>query len=333
MARHPGRYLSACWYAIRLGGTDLKLACYGVFYFVEAVLVASWMRQHGLRHLHVHFATPAATVALILRRVTPATVSITVHGPDEFYDVSAYRLREKIEASDFLCAIGSFARSQLMKLSDPEHWDKLEVTPLGVDPDHFRPRPFRSSPAPFEILCVGRLTPAKGQHILLRAMRRLRNEGRRVRLRLVGDGPDRASLESSARQLGITDCVRFEGAVNQDAIRSFYENADVFALPSFAEGIPVVLMEAMAMTVPSISTRITGIPELIRDGVDGLLVAPSDEGELASAVARLMDDPELRQRLGCAGRERVLEKYHLTRNIERLAEVFDRRLGGAACAS
>ncbi len=324
LLRNPARYCSAAWYATRLAGA------YGLFYFMEAVLLAEWMEQDGTRHLHVHFATPAATVALVLTRVSPVTFSITVHGPDEFYDVSAYRLVEKIEGARFLCAIGWFARSQLMKLSAPTHWQKMDITPLGVDPEQFRPRPFRESPKVFEVLCVGRLVPAKGQHVLLRAVERIRATGRPIFLRLVGDGPDRASLEATVRELGLSEDVRFEGPVSQDRIRSLYESADAFALASFAEGIPVVLMEAMAMEVPCVSTRITGIPELIRDGIDGLLVAPANHEELAAAILRLMDDAELRRSIGEAGRRRVMDAYNLTPNIRKLAEVFDRRLGSAA---
>ena len=213
-----------------------------------------------------------------------------------------------------------------MKLSSPAEWRKLEVSPLGVDPGAFAPRPFRAHPDPFVILCVGRLTPAKGQHILLQAVERLARDGRHVELRLVGDGPDRLSLEQEVRERGLSERVLFTGAVDQDRIRELYADADVFALASFAEGIPVVLMEAMAMTIPCVTTFITGIPELIRDGVDGLLVAPSDDEGLAQAIARLMDDAELRRRLGEAGRQRVLEKYDLDRNTERLAAVFQRRL-------
>jgi glycosyltransferase involved in cell wall biosynthesis len=330
LLRHPLRYLATLFFALRMAGVDPGKMAFGLFYFVEAVVVGEWMRAAGLRHLHVHFATPASTVGLIASRLGGCGLSITVHGPDEFYDVSRYQLAAKIQGAAFLCAIGNFARSQLMKLSPVEQWDKFEVTPLGVDPAAFT-RQHRDHDAPFEILCVGRLVPAKGQHVLLAAVRELADRGREVALRFVGDGPDRRSLEDNARALGLQSLVHFEGSVNQDRIRDFYNRADAFVLPSFAEGIPVVLMEAMAMQVPCITTRITGIPELIRDGVDGLLVVPSDEQELADAIERLIVDPKLRCTLGCAGRKRVMERYDLDTNTRRLAEVFRRRLGVAPC--
>jgi glycosyltransferase involved in cell wall biosynthesis len=217
-----------------------------------------------------------------------------------------------------------------MKLSPPDQWHKFEVTPLGVDPEVFAARPTPAARPEFEVLCVGRLTPAKGQHVLVAAIGRLRDEGRRVRLRLVGDGPDRQSLEHAVRRAKLEGRVVFEGAVNQDRIRDLYRNADAFVLASFAEGIPVVLMEAMAMEIPCVTTWITGIPELIRDSVDGLLTPPSDERALAAAIRRLMDDAGLRERLGRSGRQRVIEKYNLRPNVDRLAAVFDARLGGAA---
>ena len=324
----PGRFFRGLYFAVRLGGTDLKKQVYGLFYFIEALMIGCWMAREKCTHLHVHFATPAATVALIASRVFPISFSMTVHGPDEFYDAPGYSLAAKIAGASFICCIGQYARSQLMKLSPPDQWGKFEISPLGVDPTLFAPRPFRSNPDPFEIICVGRLTPAKGQFILLEAIARLRAEGRAIRLRVVGDGPDRAILERMSTEHGLQDAVVFEGAVNQDRIRTLYAAADVFALASFAEGIPVVLMEAMAMTIPCVSTQITGIPELIRDGQDGLLVAPSDAEALAAALTRLMDDAALRRRLGEAGRARVEDKYNLHRNIERLATIFRRRLCG-----
>jgi len=178
----------------------------------------------------------------------------------------------------------------------------------------------------FEILCVGRLTPAKGQHLLVQALTALLATGRRARLRIVGDGVDRPSLESLVACSALGDSVVFEGAVNQDRIRSLYARADCFCIPSFAEGIPVVLMEAMAMEIACVTTHITGIPELIRHGIEGLLVAPSDVDGLVGALASLIDDPALRSRLGQAGRRRVLAEYDLGANVEALAAVFRRRI-------
>jgi glycosyltransferase involved in cell wall biosynthesis len=327
--------------AFRLAGLDLRRLYLNLMYFIEALMVGQWMKRKGLRHLHVHLASQAASVGLFVRTVFGFGYSLTVHGPDEFYDAERQMLAEKIRAADFLCCISSFTRSQLMMQSPYEHWSKFVVLPLGVDPEIFAPRPeraaqefFENRPAPetFEILCVGRLIPAKGQHILIDAVERLTQvdrltrEGRRVRLRLVGSGPDEISLREHVARSTAGGCVVFEGAINQDHIRGFYAAADAFCLPSFAEGLPVVLMEAMAMEVPCVTTHIAGIPELIRNGVDGILVPPSDLDALVKALARVMDDAELRQRMGRSGRARVVEHYDLRRNVERLAAIFVERV-------
>ena len=326
----PQRFCRATLFAARLAGPDLRQLLYCGFYLVEAALLADWMRARGLTHLHVHFATPAATVALLLHRLAPVTFSLTVHGPDEFYDVPGYYLPQKIADAAFVCAIGLYARSQLLKLVPPAIWHKVELTPLGIDETLFLPRSLRSNDRPFEILCVGRLVPAKGQHVLIEAASRLRDAHRPFLLRLVGEGPDRASLQQRVQKLGLAQHVRFEGAVNQDEIHAFYDSADAFALASFAEGIPVVLMEAMSMEIPCVATWITGIPELIRHQIDGLLVGPSDAEGLAQALTQLMEDEGLRANLGRAGRLRVLDRYHLGKNIRSLADVFERRLGAYA---
>jgi glycosyltransferase involved in cell wall biosynthesis len=323
-----GGYWRGLWLAFRLAGPDLRRLYLNLMYFIEALMVGQWMKRNGLRHLHVHLASQAASVGLFVRTIFGFGYSMTVHGPDEFYDTDRQMLAQKIAAADFLCCISSFARSQMMKLSPYEHWGKLVVSPLGVDPEIFAPRPEQTASERFEILCVGRLTPAKGQHILIDAIERLMREGRLVRLRLVGGGPDEASLREHADQSAARECIVFEGAVNQDRIHEFYASANAFCLPSFAEGLPVVLMEAMAMEIPCVTTHIAGIPELIRDELDGLLVAPSDTDALAKALARLMDDVELRQRIAKSGRARVIEDYDLRRNVERLAAIFAERVNG-----
>ncbi len=326
LLRRPLKTLAGLGFALRLGGTDLKRIGYGLFYWIEALMVGRWLRRQRIDHLHVHFATPASTVGLICRRIFPIGFSFMAHGPDEFYDAPGYRLTDKVVGADFILCISFFARSQPMKLSPPAQWHKMEICRLGVDPELFKPVAFRAAPAVLELICVGRLVPAKGQHILVQAMARLRDQGAAVGLRLVGDGPDRPSLERQVRELDLAEQVRFEGAVNQDRVRALLAEADCFVLASFAEGIPIVLMEAMAMEIPCVTTRITGIPELIRDGIDGLLVAASDHAGLAEAIARLAADSELRRGLGQAGRRRVLDAYDLRRNTELMAKVLRRRL-------
>jgi glycosyltransferase involved in cell wall biosynthesis len=332
-----GGYWRGVALAFRLAGLDLRRLYLNLMYFIEALMVGQWMKRKGLRHLHVHLASQAASVGLFVRAVFGFGYSLTVHGPDEFYDADRQMLAEKVRAADFLCCISSFTRSQLMMLSPYEQWSKFVVSPLGVDAEIFAPRPERGAqggfeprpaPEPFEILCVGRLTPAKGQHILIDALEQLTQLGRQVRLRLVGSGPDETSLREHAAGSTAAECVVFEGAINQDRIRDFYATAEVFCLPSFAEGLPVVLMEAMAMELPCVTTQIAGIPELIRDGVDGLLVPPSDLDALVKALARLMDHAELREQIGKSGRARVVEHYDLRRSVERLATIFVERLKG-----
>ena len=312
--------------ALRLGGTDLGRLFMHLMYFTEALMVGQWMRRNRQTHLHVHLASQAATVGLLVQSAFRVGYSLTVHGPDEFYDVQGQHLAKKIAAADFLVCISSYTRSQLLNLSPHEHWKKLFVVRLGVDPMLFSPLPANTASDCFEILCVGRLTPAKGQHLLLDAVDHLAVQGRQLRLRLVGSGPDEASLRAHAVRLAHPDCVVFEGAVNQDRIRSLYAQAHVFCLPSFAEGVPVVLMEAMSMRIPCVSTCITGIPELIRNQVDGLLVTPGDSGALSEALATLIDDSDLREHLANSGRTRILESYNLARNVEALADLFTERI-------
>lgn len=321
-----GGYWRGLAMAFQLAGLDLSRLLLNLAYFTEGLMVGQWMRRNGLRHLHVHLASQAASVGLFTQRVFRVGYSLTVHGPDEFYDARGQYLAQKIAAAGFIVCISSYTRSQLMKLSPCADWKKLDVVRLGIDPAHFSPRSRSAAQTAFEILCVGRLTPAKGQHILIDAVDRLTQQGRNVRLRLVGSGPDDESLRESASRLAHPEIIVFEGAVNQDRIRDIYANADAFCLPSFAEGLPVVLMEAMSMQIPCVTTAIAGIPELIRDGIDGLLVAPGEVDALAVALARLMDDASLRNRLALSGRARVLESYNLAQNVETLAAVFTERI-------
>ncbi|MFZ2450469.1 MAG: glycosyltransferase family 4 protein [Methylovulum miyakonense] len=326
LATQPAGLLRGLKHAFKLGGWDIKRLLYHGFYLLEAVLVGQWMRSKNLSHLHVHFATPAASVGMLVKTVFGTSFSFTVHGPDEFYDAAGYNLPEKILAADFIFCISHYARSQVMKLSPVQAWAKLDVCRLGVDPERFTPTPKIKVNCQCELLCVGRLTSAKGQAILLEAVAALQRQQVPVRLTLVGMGPDGQSLKAYAGQLGISGQVRFTGAVDQDHILGYYQTADIFVLPSFAEGLPVVLMEAMAMEIPCITTAITGVPELIQNGEDGLLVAASDCEGLTAAIRRLASDPDLRRTIGQAGRNKVLAEYDLHKNTRHLFAMLDKRL-------
>jgi colanic acid/amylovoran biosynthesis glycosyltransferase len=287
------------------------------------VIVGRWMAREGLKHMHVHFSS---TVGLIAIQVYPVTMSATIHGSDEFIDPLGFWLREKVAAASFIFAISNYGRSQLMRASDSRYWNKLEVVPLGINPAVFAPSPFRENPLPFQVFFIGRLVPVKGLQVLLAALDLLVKQGRDVRLRIIGDGPERPALEEDARHRGIDRQVIFEGRVDSARVPGLCAEADAFAMSSFAEGVPVGMMEAMAMAIPCVAPQITGIPELARDGAEALLYAASDHQGLAQAIATLMDDPALRRRIGEAGRKRILEKYNLQKNTEQLAGAFRRRL-------
>jgi len=326
LLQSPAGYLRGLALVFSLGRLDLARLFLNFMYFSEAMMVGQWMRRNRQSHLHVHLASQAASVGLFTHRIFRCRYSLTVHGPDEFYDAKGLYLAYKLAAADFIVCISSYARSQLMYLSPYEHWKKFHVCRLGIDPHLFSPLPRQSSDGIVEILCVGRLTPAKGQHLLLDALRQLLYQGHNVRLRLAGNGPDEPSLRAQAQRLNLTDHVVFEGPVNQDRIRSVYAQADLFCLPSFAEGLPVVLMEAMSMGIPCVTTEITGIPELIGNGIEGLLVPPSDLDALVRALATLIHDDTLRSSMAVNGRKRVLEQYDLRANVERLASIFTEQI-------
>jgi colanic acid/amylovoran biosynthesis glycosyltransferase len=308
--------------SLRLGHWDIGRKIYALFYMIEAFLLGRWMRQRGLSHLHVHFGGPVATVAMIAAETWGLQYSLTIHGPEEFYDVGDSYLPRKIEQAQFIFCISDFCRSQLMKYCDPAHWGKMHVVRLGVDPEEFKPA-IRTANARLEILCVGRLVPAKGQHILLRAFSRLHAKGHAIHLTFVGSGPDLPSLKREVAEDGLEGSVTFLGALNHDETRRRLAEADIFALASFAEGVPVALMEAMAMGIPCVSTCVAGIPELIQNDRDGLLVPASSVEDLASAIESLVVNAELRERLGANARERVIDEYNLPVNLKILASTFE----------
>jgi colanic acid/amylovoran biosynthesis glycosyltransferase len=324
----PRAYLKGWRSAARLAGPDIGSLFMHAVYLTEALMLGRWMHARKLEHVHVHLGSQPATVGLLAQHVFDVGLSITVHGPDEFYDAVRHHLAEKVAGADFIVCISHFGRSQLMFVSNPADWHRLLVCRLGIDVSHFAPIPYRRTRAdePFEILCVGRLSAAKGQKLLIEAVEKLHHMGRPVRLNVVGAGVNMESLKAQVTAGGLDGVVTMTGPVNQDRILEHYRRADCFALPSFAEGIPVVLMEAMSMQIPCVTTYITGIPELITSGETGLLSPPSDVDALVRQLDTLIQDPALAKRLGEAGRKKVLEDYHQGGNVAKLASIFTQRV-------
>jgi colanic acid/amylovoran biosynthesis glycosyltransferase len=325
LLRHPIGFLGGLIYAVQLGSrNNIKSLFMHLAYFAEAIVAGHRIESMGIRHFHSHFTS---TVALLASRIFGLPFSMTIHGPAEFDDVLGFHIKDKVAASRFVVTISNFGRSQVMRASDPKDWDKLEVCYLGVDPALFGPAPPRPERSPWNLMFVGRLAPVKAQRVLIQACSLARHD---LRLRLVGSGPDRQVLEQYAVDCGVKDRVLFEGPRNQDEVVALYRDTDIFVLASFAEGVPVVLMEAMAMEIPCVATWVNGIPELIEHETSGVLVAPADPAALAAAVDRLAADPELRRRLGKKGREKVVATFNLNTNADLLARIFRRRLSGAA---
>jgi glycosyltransferase involved in cell wall biosynthesis len=323
----PLRLVSTLARALRLSSGGVRNDVWHLFYFLEAVVLWDQLVRRGVRHVHVHFANVATAVALLAAHLGERdglSWSFTMHGPTELDDVTLYALAEKVRAARFVACISDYARAQLMRLVEPGHWGKLEIVHMGVDPEEWRPADREAREGRLCVLSVGRLHPDKGQELLVEAMAGLREAGVDAELVVVGGGPRRAALEQAARRLGVQDRVRFAGPVGQDRIRELYAAADVFCLTSFAEGVPVVLMEAMATGLPVVATQIMGIPELVRDGETGVLVPPSRSAPLVDALAALARDPHERRRLGAAARAKVAADYDVRQWVEVLRALFAR---------
>jgi glycosyltransferase involved in cell wall biosynthesis len=314
---------------LRLQPSSFRQRLFSLFYVAEALLLCDWIGRHRITHLHVHFGGAVATVGLIAAAAARIPYSLTIHGPDEFFDERGAYLRQKFENAAFVIAISDYCRSQIMRIASPAHWDRFETVRLGIRPELLPERIPRDTAMPLQLVMVGRLVPTKGPTLLLQAVEKVRSQGIAIALTIIGDGPERTDLESFIRQRDLSGLVTLTGALTHDETLKHVAGADLFVLASFAEGIPVALMEAMALGVPCISTYIAGIPELIAHDHDGILVPAGSVDELTKAILRLARDPALRQRFADAARAHVLREYHLPENLKLLAETLNRRISAS----
>lgn len=299
-------------------------------YAAEAIIICDYLQQKQVSHIHNHFGNAAGTVTYLLSRTEFFEFSLSIHGPDVFFNVDRELFPEKLVEAKFIRTISHFCESQLRAISGIVNAEHMKMVRCGVDPSRYRPslkNPMIDRP---RILCVGRLCAVKEQFLLLTASRQMADSGLDHELVIVGDGPTAEKLQRHVRSMKLEGHVRMLGGLSQDEVLEEYRRADIFVLPSCAEGIPVVLMEAMAMELPVISTHVAGIPELIDHEQNGLLFPAGDKDALVDRLQRLIRSKSLRMRLGNAARMKIQSDFNLHGNTQKLAEIFEATLQGKA---
>ncbi|MBM4119244.1 glycosyltransferase family 4 protein [bacterium] len=337
----PGRLLRA-WlhYALRrpralagLFGTVLEdagpaKALHNLAHLAVGVVFAYSVRERPAQ-IHAHFAYKAALAGLCAKRLNGSGFSFTAHGSDTVMPARRHSLKSKLRGADFAIAISEYNRRTLLALCPelPAGQVRLQRTGIRLAEFPFQPRPARRG-GPVRLACVASLYPVKNHEGLLAACALLAARGQTFRLDLVGkdEGGRRAQLEAQARRLGILEAVRFHGSVDHGEVARFLAEADLFVLASHSEGIPVSMMEAMAVGLPVVGPRVTGLPELVEDGVSGLLADPARPDAFAAAIARLLDDPAAAAAMARRARARIEADYDMDRNAQALAQWLRERL-------
>ncbi len=318
---NPVRFVRAARAAWRMGGAARTRVRHAV-YLAEACLLARWLRDCGAEHLHAHFGTNPAAVARMARLLGGPPYSFTVHGPEEFDRPDALSLRDKVADAAFVVAVSSFGRSQLFRWCRYDDWHKVKVVRCGVDAGFLANGPL-GTPDNNRVVCVGRLAEQKGQLVLIEAAARLAADGTPFELALAGDGPMRAEIEAAVREHGLERHVRITGWLSNDAVRGEMAAARLVVLPSFAEGLPVVLMEALALGRPVVTTFVAGIPELVKGGENGWLVPAGDPVALAAALDRgLRTPPDRLDAMGRVGAAAVAAAHDAALEAAKLAKLF-----------
>ncbi len=318
----PARFLSTLWLMLQVGWRSERGVLRHFAYLAEACVLLGWFSQKGIAHVHAHFGTNSTTVAMLCRALGGPPYSVTVHGPEEFDKAEAIALTEKINRAAFVVGVSSFGKSQLFRWCDRSSWSKIHVVHCGVD-KLFLTQAHTPVPNEPRLVCVGRLSEQKGHLVLLEAAGRLAAEGLPFKLILVGDGPLRPQIETTIAQLGLQNHVEITGWASNPEVQQQILASRAMVLPSFAEGLPVVIMEALALSRPVISTYVGGIPELVEPGTCGWLVPPGSVESLTEAMRAALQTPvEKLEQMGREGALRVAEQHNAAIEASKLAELF-----------
>lgn len=318
----PGTFLKAAKAAYGMSRKSVRPLPYHMIYLAHACRICRWLEGAGVTHLHAHFGTNSAEIALLIKMLGGPSYSFTIHGADEADNAQLLSLDKKVAGAKFVVAISSYTRSQLLRHIDPQDWEKVKVVHCGLEPDFFD-GPVTEVPDTQQLLSIARLSGEKGHLILLEAFKRIADKYPDCRLVFAGDGELRQPIEERIRQLGLEDRIRITGWISSDQVREELQQARALVQPSFQEGLPVVIMEAMALHRPVISTYVAGIPELVLPGENGWLVPAGEITGLADAMEACLNAPldELRG-MGAAAAERARDRHDIDREAEKLANYF-----------
>lgn len=320
LLRKPGVYCTILIDILRKTWSTPIVLLKSIGIFPKSVLFASFMEEYEIDHIHADFVHIPTTVAMIISRLTGIPFSCTGHNSD-IYEYPPADLEDRIKLATPFITISAFWKRHLITLFGEGVGAKIEVVHCGIDLEEFQ-WARAAHVGPTRLLTVARLEPVKGLRYLIEACHLLRERGLDFRCHILGDGYERQNLERLVREKDLESLVTFHGAVLPENVLDFYQQADIFVLPSLREGIPVVAMEAMAMELPVVSTNVFGIPELVQDGISGILVDAGNTEELASAIETLCRDRKLRVRLGNNGRRKVEREFDIKESAKRLSTLF-----------
>lgn len=290
-----------------------------LIYLAEACRILPWLRQSSAKHVHAHFGTNPAEVAMLIRALGGPSYSFTVHGPEEFDKPEFLHIAEKIKHSAFVVAISSFGRSQLFRWIGYREWPKVKIVHCGLE-QSFHNVPVTTIPEVPQLVCVGRLCEQKGQLLLVNAVHQLVKKGLKLKLVLAGDGEMRQEIESLVEEYQLHQVIRITGWISSDQVRDEILASRALVLPSFAEGLPVVIMEAMALRRPVLTTFVAGIPELVKHGENGWLFPAGDVDTCAAAIEDFLQTPATTlEAMGNAAHDRVLLRHSIDIEAAKLA--------------
>jgi colanic acid/amylovoran biosynthesis glycosyltransferase len=318
----PRRFLTALVQAISMRRSSKRSLAFHILYLAQACAILRWIRSRGAGHLHAHFGTNPAEIAMLVRLLGGPPYSFTVHGMDEIDRGAFLGLDRKVRLAKFAVAVSHFNRSQLFRQTSPENWGRIRVVHCGLEKSFYD---VASAPLPEQpvFVCVGRLSEEKGQLVLLEALRKLRDRGIECQLVLAGDGPMRNLIEQRIQALGLKGNIRITGWITSSQVRQEIQAARALVLPSFIEGLPVVIMEALALRRPVIASNIAGIPELVQSGEHGWLVPAGSSTALSEAMLECIKIPGVElAKMTARGYARVLQRHDVDKEAGKLVNYF-----------